>query len=36
MVSRIDNKPVAARNTHDGNIYLDIQLLSDKYREKAW
>jgi hypothetical protein len=36
MKSGIDGKPVAARNMHDGNIYLDVKLLADKYIEKAW
>lgn len=36
MKSKLDGQPVAARNMHDGNIYLDVQLLADKYREKAW
>lgn len=36
MKSEIDGQPVAARNMHNGNIYLDVQLLADKYIEKDW
>lgn len=36
LISNKDGKPVAIRNTHDGNIYVDETLMQQKFQEKAW
>lgn len=36
LISDKDGKPVAARNTHDGNIYIDESLMRQKFAEQAW
>lgn len=36
LISNKDGNPVAARNTHDGNIYIDESLMRQKFAEQAW
>lgn len=36
LISQIDEQPVAMRNTHDGRVLIDLELMKAKFDQKAW